>query len=285
MMEVLGTIAIGAVVGVLSGLFGVGGGFLLSPLLNVVFGIPMSRAVGSTAGVVLGVATSSMAARWRQGVVDLQMVLTLAGGMLPGLFAGLWILESIKASTTGSASMLVDQVLLGLFVLVLVSVGSFMLWDYHRGGGRSPEKRVGAFAHLRIPPYVRFDCLEEPRLSLPALSYYGLAVGLVFGLMSIGGVILVPTLVYWVGLRTHKAVAVAVSVTWLLGIVGTAAHAWNENLDLRLVAALLVGGTLGAQLGWRWNRRISGPRLRHYFAVLVLVTAAVVGWKLGRLTL
>ena len=106
---------------------------------------------------------------------------------------------------------------------------------------------------------------------------------MLFGLMSIGGVILVPTLVYLVGLRTHKAVGVAIAETWLLGLIGTAGHAWNENLDLRLVAALLVGGTLGAQLGWKWNQRISGPRLRHYFAILVLATAGLVSWKLMHL--
>ena len=283
MIEVLETVGLGTAVGVLSGLFGVGGGFLLSPLLNVFFGIPMARAVGSTAGVILGVATSSMASRWKREAVDVPMVLTLTGGIVPGLFAGLWIFESIKSRNAGASSMLVDQVLLGLFVLVLISVGAFMLWDYHHGGGRSPERRIGVFERIRIPPYGRFESLEQPQMSIPALSYYGLAVGLVFGMMSIGGVILVPTLVYLVGLRTHKAVEVAVAVTWLMGLLGTASHAWNANLDLRLVAALLVGGTVGAQLGWRWNRRMSGPRLRHYFAVLVLAAAAVVGWKLGRL--
>jgi len=241
--------------------------------------------VGSTAGVVLGVATSSMAARWKQGVIDLHLALTLAGGMVPGIGVGLWLFEAIKARVHGSEAAAVDGVLLGLFAILLLAIGVFMLWDYHRSQGKPPAKRVGGFARLRVPPYGRFDCLEEPQLSLPALAYYGLLVGVLFGLMSIAGVILVPTLVYLVGLRTHKAVGVAVAETWLLGLLGTAGHAWNGNLDLRLVAALLAGGTLGAQLGCRWNRRVSGPRLRHYFSVLVLVTAVLVCWKLGRLYL
>ncbi|NOX54829.1 MAG: sulfite exporter TauE/SafE family protein [Planctomycetes bacterium] len=280
-----GAVVAGGAVGYLSGLFGVGGGFLLVPLLNIVLGIPIELAVGAGPCQVLGPATTSLLAR-RVGKADLRLPLIIALGLLIGVFWGARLLEAAKQqgriAWNGQSIPLAELVVLSLYWILLVVLGAFSLWEVRRSQRRRPIPR-GWIRRWRIPPYATLPDSDGQDISIPVVSWFAVAVGFLAGLIGTsGGLILLPSLIYLVGLTTHRAVLNTIVIVWIVAAQSTIAHAWHDNINLVLVMSLLLGGTIGARLGAVTSLRLGGRQLRHRFGWLLLGTAVLIALRLAK---
>ncbi len=277
------TVVAGGTVGCLSGLFGVGGGFLLVPVLNIFLHIPIEFAVGAGACQVLGPATTSLLSR-RFQVGDLRLPLVLAGGLMIGVVAGASMLEQLSSKAFDESRWLQspDVVVLVVYFFVLSTIGLFAIWDVHREHAGRPMPR-GLLSRWRIPPLM--SCKDNGRvlwLSIPILAWFGLFVGFLSGLLGMsGGLVLLPGLIYLIGIRTHAAVLNTLVIVWIVSATATVTYAWHDYIRLELVVALLLGGTFGARIGSELSGRLKGPQLRKGFGWLLLTAAAVVAGKLS----
>jgi uncharacterized membrane protein YfcA len=259
---------LGGGVGFLSGLFGVGGGFLLTPLL-ILMGVPSPVAVASAANQVVGASVSGVLAHWRRGNVDFRMGGVLTCGGLIGSAVGVQIFSWLRRQGQ------VDLVINLSYVLFLGGVGGTMLWESltvlrqsHRPP--APHKR---HRHRwgNLPFKLRF-----PRSGLYVSALLPLAVGAVGGLLSAimgvgGGFILVPMMIYLlemptsvvVGTSLLQVIFVTASVTFLQAVQ-------THTVDVVLMLTLLAGGVVGAQLGARFSTRLRAEQTRLLLSLLVL---------------
>jgi hypothetical protein len=285
-----GALIMGVCVGVLTGLFGVGGGFLITPLLNVLLGVPMPVAVGTGVVQILGVSTAGLYRRRNDGCIDYKMAVVLFGGNYVGVTLGArllaWLGRLGTIIVTGEAVPAVDLIVLVIFLVLLTAIAAWLWYDTSRTSGDDESSRVGWFSRLAIPPYTRFETLDKPRMSLPIICYFGVAMGFMAGLLGIGGgVILVPGLIYLVGMRTHRATGTSLAMVWLSSFLATITHAGLGNVDLGLAVPLLLGGTIGLQAGVNICSRLGGNSLRRYFTLVVLAAALLVAARLVTLAL
>lgn len=272
----------GGLIGFLAGMFGVGGGFLLVPILNIVLGVPMELAVGASACQVLGPATTSLLAR-KIKVRDLFFPLVITGGLLLGVIAGTSILEHAKDlaefSINGKKIIVAEFVVLVIYFLMLLGLGILSL----RSARRSDAELSSALLkdRLQIPPLARFPNLFEGSLSIPVIAWFGLGLGLISGLLGIsGGILLLPMLIFGLGIPTHRAISCSLVIVWIVAFQSTVAHAWHGNVSIVIVVALLLGGTVGARLGSDLNARLKGLQLRQQFGWLLLSVALMIGVRL-----
>ncbi len=272
----------GGLIGFLAGMFGVGGGFLLVPILNIVLGIPMELAVGASACQVLGPATTSLLAR-KIKVRDLAFPLVITGGLLLGVIAGTGILEHAKSSASvqlnGRNIIVADLVVLIAYFLMLTGLGVLSL----RSARRDDSELSGTLFmdRFQVPPVAQFPSLVEGPLSIPVIAWFGLALGLVSGLLGIsGGILLFPVLIFGLGIPTHRAITCSLVIVWIVAFQSTIAHAWHGNISIMIVIALLLGGTVGARLGSDLNARLKGLQLRRQFGWLLLSVALMIGSRL-----
>lgn len=275
---------VGLCVGVLTGMFGVGGGFLITPVLSVLLGVPMPIAVGTGAIQILGVSTAGLYRRRAEKGTDYKMAVVLFGGSYVGVELGVellgWLKELGDWTFGGQSVPIVEVIVLSTFLILLSGIAAWLWYDTSRHA-TPPAVRVGLFSGLKVPPYTDFDSLERPRLSLPVMCYFGLFLGFLTGVLGIGGgVVLVPGLVYLVGMRTQRAAATSLAMVWLTSFVATVRHATAGNTDLALAIPLLIGGSIGLQIGVSACARLRGPQLRRYFTFVVLAAAVMVAAKL-----
>lgn len=275
---------IGGVVGFLSGMFGVGGGFLLVPVLNAVLGIPMQIAVGSTACYTLGPATVSMLSRRpRSGFIELPLI--LAGGLFVGVWGGAKAISLMatgtKVSLFGHTVPAVDLFVLASYAGLMVAIATMSLIDARRSSDADPVRRRGLIAAVRLRPMATIPDLRPGVYSIPMLAWMGLCVGLISGFLGMsGGLLLVPASIYLLGLRVKDAATVTITIVWLVSLQSTLMHAMYGNVQRSLVVALLVCGTIGAGIGAQLGQKLSGPQLKFGFGLLVATSAAVVLGKL-----
>ncbi len=265
-------------VGAISAIFGVGGGFILVPVLNSALGIPMNIAVGSVVSYVLGPATTALLYRNVQWT-SWRLPLILSGGLFVGVFLGGSTLNFFTYSDTVSidAETLVLRVYLGL----LSVLGMFSLWESERATRFRPISR-GWLNRILLPPVIRVRDWNNRALSVPMFVWFGVTVGFLSGLLGIsGGLLIVPGLLYLFGVDAQKTVVTSMVVVWLVSFQSTILHAWSGNVDLKLVAALLAGGTIGARAGSSIGRRLGSQQLRRNFGILAICTAIFVAIRLS----
>jgi len=279
----LGALAIGLGIGALTGMFGVGGGFLVTPLLNVLLGVPMPLAVGTGLLQVLGTTSSGIYLRRKSGLIDLKLAVTLFGGSTVGVWLGTATLNGLKGAAEvkvrGNPVAAADLYTLIIYVIMLIGIAAYMLYDTNRTA--PPEGERSPFARIRIPPFACYDSLPGNALSIPALSYFGLILGFLTGLLGVGGgVVLLPALVYLAGMRTHAAAATSLVMVWFSSVIAVVGHTLGGNTRLDLAIPLLVGGTVGVQLGVAIADRTRAAQLKRYFAWVVVLAVVVVATKL-----
>ncbi len=282
---IVGALLIGAGIGVLTGLFGVGGGFLITPILNIVLGVPMPIAVGTGALQILGVTTSGLYARRKEAKTDYKMAIMLFGGNFVGVSLGADALTALgrmgQWTIRGQDVAAVDVVILFVFLVLLSAITLYLIYDSRRKGADG-EDRPGWLSKVRLPPYTAFQTLGQGRLSIIALTTMGLVLGFLTGLLGIGGgVILVPALLYLVGMPMHSVSATSLAMVWLTSFLATITHARLGNTDLALAIPLLVGGTIGVQFGASLCIRLRAQVLQRYFSLVVLAAALIVAIKLA----
>lgn len=279
--------AMGLVVGVIAGMFGVGGGFLLTPLLSLAFRVPLPVAVGTGLCQMIGVAVSALIRhqRLRQGEVKIDWMM-LAGSLL-GVGLGVQTVDTLSAlGQTAPFGHPVSWARVGLssgYVLLLGGVAAWMRRDLNRPGiPAALPAPAGPLTRLYLPPMTRLP-RSGHRVSAPLMAYIGLFMGFLSGLLGIGGgVALMPILMYGIGMHTRMAAGTGILVLLASSLAGTAAHARAGHVDLGVAVCLLVGSTVGTQIGATLTARLNGQRLRGLFVYLVLLTAVAVAFDLAR---
>ena len=274
--------AIGGGVGFLSGLFGVGGGFLMTPLL-IFIGIPPAIAVGSEANQLAAASLSGVIAHWRGGRVDLRMGIMLLIGGLIGSTLGVSLFAWLRA--TGQ----VDLVIKLLYVVLLSSIGTMMMIESLRANIKSrrdtnenpsttdeDDRPAKITWRQRLPWQMAFP---TSGVTISALLPVGLGIiiGVLAAIMGIGGgFIMVPAMIYLLGMPT--AIVVGTSLFQILFVASnvTLQQAIRvQTVDVVLALLLMAGSVLGAQIGVRAGAKLKGEELRFLLALIVLV---VCGW-------
>ena len=274
-------LGLGGAVGVLSGLFGVGGGFLMTPLL-IFIGIPPAVAVATEANQIVASSFSGALAHWRRRTLDLRMGLVLLAGGLAGTVVGVQLFKALRAM--GQVELLVSL----CYVVFLGVVGGLMfvesLGALRRARGapaaapRARRRRTWVHA---LPLRMRFRASNLYISAIPPVLI-GALVGLLAAIMGVGGgFIMVPAMIYLLGMPT--SVVVGTSLFQILFVTGAATllHATqNYTVDAVLALLLLVGGVIGAQIGTRLGTRLRAEQLRVLLAGMVLVVCLKLAWDL-----
>ncbi|MBX9701034.1 MAG: sulfite exporter TauE/SafE family protein, partial [Acetobacteraceae bacterium] len=279
-VDALLLVGIGLGVGWLSGLFGVGGGFLLTPLL-ILIGIPSPVAVASGANQTLGASVSGLIAQWRRGNVDVKMGAVLLVGGLAGSAAGVQLFGFLRRIGQ------VDLAVALFYVVVLGTVGALMVNESVRAILRRRQAKPRRLhEHLwahGLPFKMRF---RKSRLYISVIPplLVGFGIGVLSAVMGVGGgFMLVPAMIYFLGMPTSvvigtslfQVVFVAANVTLLQAVqLGT--------VDIVLTLLLLAGGVAGAQFGAAMGARLRGEETRVLLGLLVLGVAGSLLWDLLR---
>jgi uncharacterized membrane protein YfcA len=266
-------VALGGLVGILSGMFGVGGGFLTTPLL-IFYGIPPAVAVASATTQITGSSVSGVYAHFRRGGVDFKMGAVMIAGGAVGSLLGALLFRLLQASGQ------IDLVIGGLYVLLLGSIGALMLKDALVALGWVDASE----ASKDKPHHVRWVAALPMRWRFYASGLYlsplaPLALGFLAGILSVllgvgGGFILVPAMIYILGMAARVVVGTSLVMILAVSAVTTMVHAMTTHaVDIVLAGLLLTGGVIGAQYGAVLATRLRPDFLRLALAIIILLVA------------
>jgi uncharacterized membrane protein YfcA len=279
-VDALLLLGIGFGVGWLSGLFGVGGGFLLTPLLMLI-GIPSAVAVASGANQTLGASISGLIAQWRRGNVDWRMGLTLFAGGLLGSALGVQIFALLKRWGQ------VDVAVSLFYVVILGVVGALMVREsitalLRRRRGAAPRRKLHEHTWLHGLPFkLRFRDSRLYISVIPPLAI-GFGIGMLSAIMGVGGgFMLVPAMIYILGMPTSIVIGTSLFQVVFVSANVTLLQAWQVgSVDIVLTMLLLAGGVAGAQFGAAMGTKLRGEETRALLGLLVLSVAFALAWNL-----
>ncbi len=273
-------IALGGGVGVVSGLFGVGGGFLITPLL-ILIGIPPAVAVATGANQVAGASFSGVLVHWRRRSVDFKMGLVLIAGGLAGSAVGVQVFAILRELGQ------VDLVVSLCYVIMLGTIGALMLVEGLQALRRSrrgvvKRRRRHGWVH-GLPFKMRFRASNLYISAIPPLAI-GAIVGVLSAIMGVGGgFIMIPAMIYLLGMATSVVVGTSLFQILFVTAATTLMHAiTSHTVDAILAVMLLLGGVIGAQVGTRLAPRMKAEQMRVALALLVLVVCFEIGLGLVR---
>jgi len=261
-------LGLGGAVGVLSGLFGVGGGFLMTPLL-IFLGVPAAVAVGTGTNLVVASSVSGMMAHWRRRNVDFKMATCILSGGVGGAALGIWLFGQLE-----SAGQL-DEVITLLYVVFLGAIGVLMAVEAAAKLLRRPDRRPRrAHSHLWVhglPFKLRFRRSKLYVSAIPPIGV-GFFTGVLASIMGVGGgFAMVPALIYIVGMPTGVVIGTSLLGILVVSIASCVAHAvTSQTVDVILAMLLAVGAVVGAQYGSKIGARLRGEHLRGLLALMVL---------------
>ncbi|HAU38509.1 MAG TPA: hypothetical protein DCX07_12440 [Phycisphaerales bacterium] len=262
----------GLIVGVLTGLFGVSGAFLI-PMLNVLLGIPYTLAAGSSLSFTLGNNSGAWARHMRLGNVALKTMTILAGSAVCGTLLGADLHVHLK---TVLGVRIFTLLMHGMFLVVLLT-SAYLVW-------RPPTQTSGLslLQRLPVPPRITIRAAQLRNISLPGLCAVGLAAGTFTGLLGIGGgVLFVPVMLLVVGLTVHQTVGTSLGVVLFGALSGAILYGAKGEASLWIVMPLLIGSSVGIQIGSWLCTRLHAIRIRRYFALLVVGVAVVIAIDLA----
>jgi len=285
--------AVGFVVGVLGGFFGVGGSFLAGPALFG-FGVPMNIVVGTDLAHIVG--KSIVAARKHRtlGNIDMKLGLIMVIGTIGGVETGAQLIQQLKKSAH------IDVVVGITFIVILLSIAGFMLWESLRtmrmngrksargiklqSGKVSAKGDVSAFAHIArkiqaipLPPFIRLPASGIERISLWSIIIVSFIGGFFSGFLGGGaGYIRMPSMIYLLGIPTHIAVGTDLFEIIISAGYGTVSHALKGNVDILIALVMHTGAAIGAQIGATLTQYFAGPRIRLAFIPLPLIGVVIV---------
>lgn len=288
--------AVGFVVGILGGFFGVGGSFIAGPALFAV-GVPMNFVVGTDLAHIVGKSIVAAKKHRALGNVDFKLGLIMVIGTIAGVEAGAQIVQHLKRLAKA------DVVIASAFVVVLVAMSVFIGWEswqtlQMRGGGGAKSggrrraggvkrdasviafvaKAVQAF-HLR--PMISLPASGIARVSLWPILAVAVVGGLFSGFLGGGaGYIRMPTLVYLLGVPTHLAVGTDLFEVVISAGYGTFTHALKGNVDILIALVMHTGAAIGAQIGATLTEKFHGVGIRLAFAPLPLLGAGLIIYTL-----
>jgi hypothetical protein len=271
-------LGLGGGVGFLSGLFGVGGGFLMTPLLMFI-GIPPAVAVATEANQIVASSVSGVLAHWRRGNVDFKMGGVLLVGGFAGSSVGVWLFTVLR--DLGQ----IDLVIKLSFVLFLGIIGGLMLVEsvqaIVRRRKKAPPRKSKRSWLDRMPLKMRF---RRSRLYISVLLpiLVGFVVGLLAAIMGVGGgFIMVPAMIYLLGMPTAVVVGTSLfQIIFVTANVTLLQSITNQTVDVVLALLLLFGGVVGAQFGARVGALLRGDQLRSLLALMVLIVCGKLAFDL-----
>lgn len=279
-VNALTIIGAGGAVGFLSGLFGVGGGFIITPLM-IFLGIPTTVAIATGANQAAATAVSGAMAHWGRGNIDFRMGNVLLVSGVAGSVAGTQLVGYLRS--LGQFDLFVSL----CYVILLGSVGSLMLVEsvnsMLKPDAVSAGRRISRHNWTHgLPVRVRFPHSRLYISILPVIAI-GLMIGVLTAVMGVGGgFVLVPAMVYLLKMRTNLAVGTSLYQIMFVGSFTTLTQALMlHSVDVVLAGLLIVAGVVGTQLGTKAGARLKGEQLRALLALLVLAVCARVAFDLA----
>jgi uncharacterized membrane protein YfcA len=264
-------LAIGIAVGFISGMFGIGGGFLMTPLL-IFLGIPPAVAVASVTTHIAASSMSGAISYWRRRAIDVALVFMLLAGGIIGTAFGVWLFTLLRAVGQLDITIGVSYVLLLGIVGVLMVIESVRAIMRVRQGKPVELRRPGSHMWIHGLPFkLRF---KRSRIYVSAIPVWGIGfiIGFAGAIMGIGGgFLLVPMLIYLLRVPTATVIGTSMVLTLVTMASATIMHsATNHLVDAMLALILMVGGVTGAQFGARAGQKMRSERLRLLLGLLVL---------------
>lgn len=270
-INVLLILAMGAAVGFVSGMFGIGGGFLMTPLLIFV-GIAPAVSVASVASHIAASSFSGALSYWRRRAIDPALATVLLSGGIVGTALGVWVFTLLR--NLGQLDLTISL----SYVILLTAVGGLMFWEGLRAllrlrrGDPATLRRSGSHSWVHgLPLKMRFKRSKIYLSVIPVIAV-GLLIGFIGAVMGIGGsFILIPILIYWLRIPTSTVIGTSMVLTLVTMVIATLLHAVTNHLvDAVLALILMVGGVTGAQFGARAGQKIRGEHLRLLLGLLIL---------------
>ncbi|ARO28557.1 MULTISPECIES: sulfite exporter TauE/SafE family protein [Rhizobium] len=264
-------LGMGAAVGFLSGMFGVGGGFLITPLL-IFYNIPPVVAVATGANQVVASSISGAITHFRRGTLDVKLGTVLLVGGLTGATVGIWIFSLLRA--IGQLDLIISL----MYVIFLGAVGGLMLLESINAMRRAarnepPAPRKPGHQHWvhKLPLKVRFK-KSKIFLSVIPIIALGFAIGILTSIMGVGGgFIMVPAMIYLLRIPTNVVVGTSLyQIIFVTAYTTIVQAATNFSVDIVLAFILMVAGVVGAQYGVRVGQKLRGEQLRALLGLLVL---------------
>ncbi|MBY5543080.1 sulfite exporter TauE/SafE family protein [Rhizobium leguminosarum] len=264
-------LGMGAAVGFLSGMFGVGGGFLITPLL-IFYNIPPVVAVATGANQVVASSISGAISHFRRGSLDVKLGTVLLVGGLAGATVGIWIFSLLRA--IGQLDLIISL----MYVIFLGTVGGLMLLESINAMRRAarnepPAPRKPGHQHWvhKLPLKVRFK-KSKIFLSVIPIVALGFAIGILTSIMGVGGgFIMVPAMIYLLRIPTNVVVGTSLfQIIFVTAYTTIVQAATNFSVDIVLAFILMVAGVIGAQYGVRVGQKLRGEQLRALLGLLVL---------------
>ncbi|EEY05639.1 conserved hypothetical protein [Brucella pinnipedialis M163/99/10] len=270
-VNMLVLLGMGAAVGFLSGLFGVGGSFLITPLL-IFYNIPPAIAVATGANQVIASSVSGALAHFKRRTLDIKLGLFLVAGGILGSLIGIFVFSWLR--DLGQLDLIVSI----LYVFFLGTIGGLMLVESVQALRRAKKGQGGAVRRSgqhtwihRLPFKMRFRASTIYVSVIPVLGI-GFFIGLLSSVMGVGGgFIMVPALIYLLHVPTNVVVGTSLfQITFVTAFTTVMQATTNQSIDIVLAFLLMVGGVIGAQYGARAGRKLRGEQLRLLLALLVL---------------
>ena len=280
-VNVLVFLGLGAAIGFLSGLFGVGGGFLLTPLL-IFLGIPPAVAVGTGTAHIVASSVSGAVTQYRRNNIDIKMGLVMLSGGLAGTAIGVETVRLLRRAGY------FDLVVSLSYVTFLGVIGSLMMiesinaWRRAKTGVSSAARKSGQHSWVDGLPFkVRFN-RSKLYISVIPPAVIGMFVGFMAAIMGIGGgFVIIPAMIYLLRMSTSVVVGTSLFQIVFVAAFATLLHAvQNKSVDVVLAALLISGGVFGAQFGASSGERLKGEQLRIMLAGLVLIVAGRIAYDL-----
>ena len=273
-------LSLGGAVGFLSGMFGLGGGFLMTPLL-IFLGIPTNVAVATSANQIVASSISGTIGHWRQGLVDFKMGGVLLIGSFFGSILGIWIFKALVSSGQ------IETVISILYFILLFSIGLLMLIESSQViRDRIRKKTVKKKIHYhnwahKLPFKVRFY-KSKLYISIIPPIIIGFVIGVLSATMGIGGAfILIPAMIYFLGMPTSKVIGTSLFQIIFITAIVTLLHTTTTfAVDAVLAFFLIISSVIGAQIGVLAANKLRGEEIRALLAIIVLVVGVKIALDL-----
>jgi uncharacterized membrane protein YfcA len=265
-------LGMGLAVGFLSGMFGIGGGFLLTPLL-IFIGVAPVVAVATVSSHIAASSLSGVFSYWRRRALDPALAGVLLAGAMLGTVAGVWLIALLRALGQIDLAISLSYVTLLSIIGGLMTVESARAIFRARAGGRADVRRPGSHAWFHgLPLKLRF---KQSRIYVSVIPVWviGFFIGFLGAVMGIGGgFLLVPALIYLLRVPTSVVIGTSMVVTLVTMVAATVLHAAeNLSVDVVLALILMVGGVMGAQFGAQAGQRVRGEQLRLLLGLLIMM--------------
>lgn len=272
----------GAAVGFLSGMFGVGGGFLMTPLL-IFYNIPPAVAVATEANQIVASSFSGALAHLRKGTVDIKLGMMLLVGGLIGSSLGVYVFALLRS--VGQLDLIISL----LYVVFLGSIGTLMTIESlnairkaRAAGGAAPVKRPNHDSFIHKLPFKMKFRKSKLYLSVIPVILLGTLVGVLAAIMGVGGgFIMVPAMIYLLRVPTNVVIGTSLfQIIFVTGYTTIIQSTANQTVDIVLALILMIGGVIGAQFGAAAGHKLKGEQLRALLGLLVLGVCFRLGYDL-----